>query len=206
MKADTREKRPNPWFAHPSGMKHTYLALLLLSLGAQAIGADTVRLDRSVPDPGSDRDSLRIVFDENGGNGFSPEERIVVEGIVRQSESEVRTLLPSLPAEIVVTVVIIDRDVDIVGGVTGRASAPGEVQIELSSIYPGGILAAAESALSSSVFHELHHLYRGWTIQENRFGPGIVIAAVNEGLADVFTETYTGIYFEEASGYPENVE
>ena len=45
---------------------------------------------------------------------------------------------------------------------------------------------------------------RGWTIQGNKFGAGIPIAAVNEGLASVFSEEYTGVYFEAAYSYPEN--
>jgi len=99
-----------------------------------------------------------------------------------------------------------DRDADIVGGVTGQAYAPGKVQIEFSSVFPGGISAAAQKALTSTVFHEFHHLDRGWTIQENKFGPGIPIAAVNEGLAAVFSEEYTGEYFEAAYAYPDDAD
>ena len=75
---------------------------------------------------------------------------------------------------------------------------------KFSSVFPGGISAAAQSALSSTIFHEFHHLDRGWTIQGNKFGAGIPIAAVNEGLASVFAEEYTGVYFEAAFSYPEN--
>jgi hypothetical protein len=95
-------------------------------------------------------------------------------------------------------------DVDIVGGVTGRTDAPGVVIVELSRVFPGGISAAAQSALSSTIFHEFHHLERGWTIQGNKFGAGIPIAAVNEGLASMFSEEYTGVYFEESESYPED--
>ena len=186
-------------------MNSTSFALLLLLLGGQASGPESIHQMQSVNDTDVERDSLRINFDVNGESSFTAEDRILIEKIIREAENDVRTLLPSLPDKIEVNVVIIDRDIDIVGGVTGRASAPGKVQIELSSVYPGGILAAARNTLTSSVFHEFHHLYRGWTIRENRYGPGIATAAVNEGLADVFAETYTGIYFEKASGYPENV-
>ena len=123
-----------------------------------------------------------------------------------KSERKVRSLLPNLPGEIEVKVVIIGRNTDIVGGVTGQAYAPGKVQIEISSVYPGGILAATRKSLASSIFHEFHHLARGWTIEGNRYGPGIPIAAVNEGLADIFTEEFTGVYFTEANSYPENAD
>lgn len=147
--------------------------------------------------------TLSIVFDDAGENGFSNEDKQLITDIIIESEKKVRKLLPNLPQEIEVTAVSIDRNVDIVGGVTGRADAPGVVLVELSRVFPGGISAAAQSALSSTIFHEFHHLERGWTIQGNKFGAGIPIAAVNEGLASVFAEEYTGVYHEEAYSYPE---
>jgi len=148
--------------------------------------------------------TLSILFDETGAAGFSDEDKQLITDIIIQSEKKVRKLLPTLPEEIEVTAVLIDRNVDIVGGVTGRADAPGVVLVELSSLFPGGVSAAAHSALSSTIFHEFHHLERGWTIQGNKFGPGIPIAAVNEGLASVFAEEFTGVYYEEAYSYPED--
>jgi hypothetical protein len=148
--------------------------------------------------------TLSILFDDAGENGFSNKEKQLITDIIIHSEKEVRKLLPTLPEEIEVTAVLIDRNVDIVGGVTGRADAPGVVIVELSRVFPGGVSAAAQSALSSTIFHEFHHLERGWTIQGNKFGAGIPIAAVNEGLASVFAEEYTGVYFEEAYSYPED--
>jgi hypothetical protein len=148
--------------------------------------------------------SLIVLFDEALSETLGDSGQQLITEMISVSESEVRALLPGLPDSIEVTVVLIDRDIDVVGGVSGRADAPGTVTVELSSVYPGGVLAAAEAALSSTIFHEFHHLARGWTIQDNRFGPGIPIAAVNEGLASVFSEIYTSVYFEEAYGYPED--
>ena len=96
---------------------------------------------------------------------------------------------------------------DIVGGVFGRAEAPGLVTINLSTASKGGVIGSAKNALESSVFHEFHHLAMGWTMTENKYGnpAGIPIATVNEGLASVFSETYTEQYFAKAMGYPEDV-
>jgi uncharacterized protein YjaZ len=136
--------------------------------------------------------------------GFSDDEKQLITDLIRRAEQEVRALLPTLPDVIEVTAMVIDGNVDIVEGVTGRADAPGKVLIEISSVFPSGTTAAAQSALSSTIFHEFYHLGRGWTIQGNKFGPGIPIAAVNQGLASVFAEEYTGVYCEAAYSYPEN--
>jgi uncharacterized protein YjaZ len=76
--------------------------------------------------------------------------------------------------------------------------------IAISSTFPGGVSGAMRAGLRSVLLHEFHHLARGWTIRENQFGPGIPIAAVNEGLAAVFADTYSGRLFE-GYEYPEDV-
>lgn len=86
---------------------------------------------------------------------------------------------------------------------TGQANAPGEVMIAISSTFPGGPSRAVRTGLRSVLLHEFHHLVRGWTIEENEFGPGIPIAVVNEGLAAVFADTYSGHLFD-AYEYPDN--
>lgn len=159
------------------------------------------------PEPApAESGTLTLLFDDIDAAEFSDDEKRLINDVIRQAEREVRALLPALPDRIEVTVVTIDRNIDIVGGVTGRAYAPGKVLLEVSETYPGGVMAAAQAALEGSVYHEFHHLARGWTIEGNRYGPGIAIAAVNEGLASVFSENYTGIYFEAANAYPEEAE
>lgn len=116
----------------------------------------------------------------------------------------VRSLLPEFDDRIELKVTTIDRDLSVVGGVAGWADAPGVVQILLSATYPGGLDGAVADGLTTTLYHEFHHLWRGWTIRENRFGPGIPIAIVNEGLASVFAESYGGVAYERFD-YPANV-
>ena len=123
---------------------------------------------------------------------FTDEERAAIEAVLLSTYEGVRELFPELTDHVNVQVGAMDRDLSVVGGVTGRADAPGEIVIYMSSIYPGGIMGAVESGLASTFSHELHHLVRGWTINHNQFGPGIHIAMVNEGLANVFSEELTG--------------
>jgi hypothetical protein len=144
--------------------------------------------------------SLALEFADS--SALTTDERSRVAEVVVEVEARARMLLSELPPRVRVTVTRVARDLSTVGGVSGRADAPGELLIEISSGSPGD--PASAPGLRNALFHELHHLARGWTIRDNRFGPGIAIAAVNEGLAEVFAETQTGLVLP-ANEYPENV-
>jgi hypothetical protein len=186
-------------------MRKILLVSFWLVLCGQASCSDEHRQAQSSDISVEGAGSLTIIYGGGAETGFTDDEKQLITHLITQAEEEVRALLPTLPDAIEVTAMVIDRDVDIVGGATGRADAPGKVLIELSNVFPGGVSAAAQGGgLASTIFHEFHHLARGWTIEGNKFGPGIPIAAVNEGLATVFAEEYTGIYYEEVYSYPED--
>lgn len=149
---------------------------------------------------------LSIHFQE-ANYEWTAKEKKLINKVIKKSEKDVRRLIPGLPKDIKVEVQVIDRNIDVVGGVSGRteSNVPAHVIIELSEVYPGGIIAAVNTALRSTLFHEFHHLTRGWAIKDNKYGPGIATAAVNEGLAVVFSEEYTQVKFE-ANGYPEEAD
>jgi len=148
---------------------------------------------------------LQISFQSDSDYTFSSEERARIDAVVRQSEQEVRVLLPELTPNIEVIVFPLSRDVTEVGGVTGRAETENSVIIYMSTLFEGGVIGAANTGLAAAIYHEFHHLVRGWTIQNNKFGPGIDIAAVNEGLANVFSEIYTNTAFA-GNAPPDNVD
>ncbi len=149
--------------------------------------------------------TLHLVFQEQK-EPFSPSEKELIYEYLRDSEKEVRSLLPYLPDSIQVAFEIVDWNLESVGGVTGRAesNSPPLVLIQISNTFQGGISAAIQTGLKSTVYHEFHHLARGWAIKDNTFGPGIDIAMVNEGLAEVFAEYYTGEVYE-ANQMPSDV-
>ncbi|MDF0717395.1 DUF2268 domain-containing putative Zn-dependent protease [Muricauda sp. 334s03] len=151
----------------------------------------------------SEATSSIITFTEKDGK-FTTEQKELIQQVVLESEKEIRTLLPTLPDSIQVSLEIVDWNLDVVGGVTGRTetNSPPVVFIQISKNYPGGVAAATHKALKHTIFHEFHHLYRGWAIRDNKFGPGIPIAAINEGLAVVFSEEYTSAM--EADSPPED--
>ena len=151
---------------------------------------------------------LDIQFIDSDKYDVTTDERRQITDIINRSEQRVRTLLPTLPKNICVKVIFVDEDFNHWGmpmGLNGRAEAPGLVIFDISTRYPGGINAAINKNLSLLVFHEFHHLARGWTINDNKFGQGIPIAAVNEGLAVVFSEQYADGTFENLAN-PDNGE
>ena len=170
--------------------------LLLLFLVINLIGACA-----STPE----REELEITFKEDAESFTEPDKQLAVD-IVTDSENEVRKLLPALPKGIQVELEIVDWDLDKVGGVTGRAetNSPPLVLIQVSNKFPGGITAALDTGLRSTIYHEFHHLTLGWAIQDNKFTPYIQTATVIEGLAEVFAEVHTGAAFAE-NHMPEEV-
>jgi len=148
---------------------------------------------------------LNIEFKESTDNFTEFEKELVIE-ILTDSEKEIRTLLPSLPKKIKVVMEIVDWDIDVVGGVTGRAetNTPPLVMIQVSNKFPGGIVSAIHAGLRSTIYHEFHHLSMGWAIKDNKYIPEIPVATVIEGLAEVFAEEYTKVVFE-ANQIPKDV-
>jgi len=139
--------------------------------------------------------SVSLSFTASDEYAFTDAERAQIEDIVMEAFAVVKADFPQLPDQVSVRIDPINRPiVDTLGGVSGRAERPGETVLELSVTYPGGVSAAAEAGLMRAALHEFHHLAHGWTIENNRFGPGIDIATALEGLADVYSEHYEGSY------------
>jgi len=134
-----------------------------------------------------------VVFQEDSLKFTEPQKVFILE-VIRNSEEEVRNLLPNLPDSIKVIVENVDWNLNIVNGVTGRTETnhPPLVLVQISNNYKDGVIDSAYQGIKSTIFHEFHHLSRGWAIQDNEFSYGIPNAMVNEGLAVAFTEIYTG--------------
>ena len=134
-----------------------------------------------------------IIFLEDNYS-ISNEEKYFVRSEILKSESEVKSILYSLPDSINVVVEKVDWDLDQVGGVSGRTESnnPPIIYIQFSKNYKNGNLDSLKMGIKSTIFHEFHHISRGWAIQDNKFEYGIDNAMVNEGLAVVFSEEYTG--------------
>ena len=150
---------------------------------------------------------LKIKFQQSNFS-LNETEKEKIEEYLSLCVAKVSKVLTDLPDKVKIEIYLIDRNIDIVGGVVGRTDAhktEGKIIMEISTVYPGGPVAAAKKTTEAFIFHEFHHLSRGWSIQENEYEPGIAIAAVNEGLAVVFAEEYTGVTHDVNSS-PEEVD
>ena len=137
--------------------------------------------------------NVDVVFQEDSLT-FTESQKVFIREVISNTEEEVRKLLPNLPDSIQVIVGNVDWNLDLVNGVTGRTetNSPPLVLVQISHNYKGGVIDSVYQGIKSTIFHEFHHLSRGWAIQDNKFSYGIPNAMVNEGLAVVFTEVYTG--------------
>lgn len=164
---------------------------LSLALLLGAAGTTTVALDN--PATHAVQSAVSVSFASSDRHNFTQSERALITQILDAAYQTAKADFPELADAVTVEIHPIERPgVDALGGVTGRAQAPGLLILEMSVTYPGGLEAAAQAGLMRTGLHELHHLARGWTIEDNAFGPGIAIAAANEGLADVYAELYEG--------------
>lgn len=140
-------------------------------------------------------------------NQLSESEKDQIIASINEASNEVSEILSGLPEKIKVEVQLIDRDITFVDGVVGWAAEHkphGKVMAQISTVYPGGVVAAVKKGMRSFIFHEFHHLTRGWSVYQNEFGPGINLAAINEGLAVVFVEEHTGVVHE-VNAFPDDV-
>lgn len=150
--------------------------------------------------------NVDVVFQEDSLT-FTESQKVFIREVISNTEEEVRNLLPDLPDSIQVIVENVDWNLDIVNGVTGRTETnhPPLVLVQISNNYQGGVIDSVYQGIKSTIFHEFHHLSRGWAIQDNKFSYGIPNAMVNEGLAVAFTEIYTG-NINEVNSYTEEAD
>jgi uncharacterized protein YjaZ len=174
--------------------------MILVSVIAIVLGfAVFLSSDKSVAPP----DSSIYNFADGEGATFTDKQKSRIKDITKETIEKTRQSYPALSDNINFNILIIDRDLSTVNGTTGRADRKNEIEISLSSSYEGGIDQAIEDGLAVTLFHELHHTVRGWLIYENKFGQGIDIAAINEGLADVFAEIQAGYPHGTFTGQPD---
>jgi Predicted Zn-dependent protease (DUF2268) len=132
-----------------------------------------------------------LFLDTDDRQHFSEDARAAVREVCVATEPEVRVLLPALTETIELaaqtgTFVIPETDE------VGMAAAPGRVNWIVDPSRPGGVVAIARSQLRFTLFHELHHLVRGWVMNGGQPRTSFMDGVVSEGLATAFERDFGG--------------
>lgn len=135
--------------------------------------------------------SLRIEVQPSDLHQFSPSEVALVDSIARATVRDVRAILPGLPDSLVLELEATREVIDVTGE-GGVTPMPGRIRWSVDPSREGGVAATARRSLRHTLFHELHHLARGWTVRGGRPISGIMDAVIAEGLATVFARSYAG--------------
>jgi uncharacterized protein YjaZ len=130
-----------------------------------------------------------LFLDTDDGRHFPRDARDAILEACAGTEPDVRRLLPSLPATIELAVQTGASALPQTGE-RGRAASPRRIDWFVDPSAHGGIASIARAQLRATLFHELHHLARGWV----RFGgaapASFMDAVVSEGLATAFERDF----------------
>jgi hypothetical protein len=135
---------------------------------------------------------------------FTTSEREIITNIATQAETDVRKLLPTLDGDLVLSVTGGTRVIEVTGE-AGLALSPGRILWVVNHEDPRSVATIAKAQLRHTLFHEVHHLARGWLIEGGTVPKSILDAAVSEGMATAFARDYSN---EDApwAKYPEDID
>ena len=132
-----------------------------------------------------------LFLDTNDGRYFSKDTRRVIAEICANAEPEIRALLGGLHENIELACQT-GQFVIPETGEMGGAVASNRVDWTVNPGLPGGVAAVARAQLRSRLFHELHHLARGWVMYGREAPSSFMEGVVSEGLATVFERDFGG--------------
>ena len=138
------------------------------------------------------------------GVPFSKEQRKAMRTIANATETEVRKLLPTLPRKITLEVRAGGQVIPETGE-TGAAVSPGHVRWTIDTGRPEGVMAIVENHLRTTLFHEFHHLARGWVMSGGAERTSFMDGVVSEGMATAFQRDFAGGEMPWGT-YPDDVE
>lgn len=133
---------------------------------------------------------FELVFQDEGA--LSEVERDLVREICSSTESKIRGFLPLL-ADVVRIDIRVGKDVIPLTGEIGGALAPGHLYWMVDHALEQSVEDIAQSRLPPTLFHECHHLVRGWVMSGGELPKTFMHGVVSEGLATAFEREATGI-------------
>lgn len=135
----------------------------------------------------SSKPQVVMIFEDGKGYTFSQADREAITQISREAVHDIASILPSLPDRVEIVVSVDDPDGVIPGlGYGAIALSPVRVGWFVDPAFGAGVEETARNGLRRALFHEVHHIVRGWTLEEGSAGTRMIDAAVAEGLATVF--------------------
>lgn len=147
--------------------------------------------------------TVSVEFREDGDHVFSADERAAIAQIADDAYAEVRGVLPQVPDSVTLTVSAGTAVIPETGNV-GMATEPGRVSWTVDVSRSEGVAAIANEHLRATLFHELHHLARGYVVRGGAPRTSFMDAVVGEGMATAFERDFAGA--EPPWGeYPEDV-
>lgn len=135
--------------------------------------------------------TMSVEFNNTAGHVFSNDEQAAITEIADSATAEVRQVLPQVPASVTLTVSA-GEAVIIETGEMGMAAEPGRVSWTVDASKPEGVIAIANAHLRSTLFHELHHLARGYVVRGGRPRTSFMDVVVSEGMATAFERDFAG--------------
>lgn len=147
--------------------------------------------------------SISVEFDDTSNHVFTSDEKATITGIATAVVAEVQKILPQIPASIILSVSA-NTSVIPETGELGMAPEPGRVNWVVDSSNTDNIETIAIKHLRSTLFHELHHLARGYVVRGGRPRTSFMDVVVSEGLATAFQRDFADAKPPWAE-YPEDV-
>lgn len=139
----------------------------------------------------------------NSDHVFSNDEKTVIAQIATSVAAEIREVLPQVPPTVTLTVSAGEAVIEETGEM-GMAPEPGRVSWTVDASRPEGVIAIANGYLRSTLFHELHHLARGYVVTGGSRRTSFMDVVVSEGLATAFERDFAGVK-PPWGDYPEDV-
>ena len=148
--------------------------------------------------------AIYIEFDGKSNHEFSLEERATIKRIANEVVVEVKEILPRMPSNVTLTVSASTFVIPETGEM-GMAPEPGRIDWFVDPSRSDGVETIATNRLRSTLFHELHHLARGYVVKGGAARTSFMDVVVSEGMATSFERDFAGANPPWAE-YPKEIE
>lgn len=128
---------------------------------------------------------VSVTFTETDRRPLTADEKKVVRDVAGKAISDASHLLPGLSGTIELEVISGSGVIPGFGS-GGMAASPEKIQWTVDPQIGDGPVETISKELRTTLFHETHHLARGWTVSGGTAGTRIIDAAVAEGMATAF--------------------